>query len=73
MSKHIIIVSEYTERDCLDDLFIKTAASIVGGVGFLSGLSHTSDLEAGCLVTALPGTWCYGISVMTNWPNVSCL
>ena len=38
-----------------------------------SGSSHTSDLEIGTIVAALPGAWPCRVSSGTGWPGVSLL
>ena len=41
--------------------------------GFLSGLSHTSDLKIVTPVAALPGAWHYRVSTMIGWHDASIL
>ena len=41
--------------------------------GIFPGSSHTSDLQIGTPVAALPGAWCYRVSAGTGQPGVNIL
>ena len=41
--------------------------------GSFSGSSHTSDLNIGTPVAALPGAWRVRVSAQTGWPGISIL
>ena len=39
--------------------------------GEFSRSSHTGDLRIDTPVAALPGAWCYRVSIGTGWPGIS--
>ena len=66
--------------NCVVGLVDKASALRAEDPGFksslrkdFSALIHTCDLKIATPVATLPGTWHYGVSTGTGWPDVSIL